>query len=95
MILITKGNVTVELLNTLVGVSKKFRLLTRKGVQVAEIVRSTVITRQDDFFIRHVPHSPYAITRRGTNCTYLSGSIVELVDLLKKEEYGFYIREDY
>lgn len=104
MLLVTKKNVTVELLTTLVGgrvtgstriprVSKKFHLLTRKGVQTVEILRKGFAPHI--FFIKHTPNSPHATVRVGTESRYIGGSITKLVELIKKEEYGFYMRRHY
>ena len=104
MILVTKKNVTVELLTTLVGgsvtgstriprVAKKFHLLTRRGVQTAEIMRKGVAPHI--FFIKHTTNSPHATVRVGTESRYIGGSISKLVELIKKEEYDFYMRRYY
>lgn len=104
MLLVTKKNVTVELLTNLVGgrvtgstriprAAKKFHLLTRKGVQTVEILRKGFAPHI--FFIKHTPNSPHATVCVGTESRYIAGGIATLVELIKKEEYDFYMRSYY
>ena len=94
MILVTKKNVTVELLREIVGgttsvrVSKKFLLQTRRGIHTAEIRGRD----RGGYLVRHISNSPYAVIHKGSSSTYITGSITKLVDTIKNEDYDFFTR---
>lgn len=97
MILVTNKNVTVELLKKVLGgaagrvqVSEKFLLQTRKGIHTAEL-RSTnsAYTR---FVVRHIANSPYATICKGSHSTYIGGTVSQIANLIKDENYDFFTR---
>lgn len=97
MILVTKNNVSVELLTKIAGgtvgrgqVDKKFLLQTSKGVHTACLRNS--YANPIRFLVKHISNSPYAVIRRGSSSTYIGGTLTALVNLIKNEDYEFFIR---
>lgn len=94
MILVTKNNVSAELLKKIIGerqVSEKFLLQTSKGIHTTEIhsrSRTSAV-----YMVKHIYNSPYAVIHKGRGSTYISGSIAKLVCRIKNEDYDFYIRK--
>ena len=97
MLLVTKDNVSVELLKKIIGgaadrveVSEKFLLQTSRGIHTAELRgRGNGST---GYLVRHIFNSPYAIIRKGSSSSYIVGSITELVNTIKNEDYDFFTR---
>ena len=92
MILVTKNNVSEKLLTMIVGNSgeDKFLLQTSKGIHTARLCARMGSTTQ--FMVKHIPNSPYAVIRKGSSSTYVSGSLHALANPSKHEDYDFYMR---
>lgn len=98
MILVTKDNVSVELLKKIIGgtagrvqIAKKFLLQTSKGIHTAEL-RSRSSAYPYQFVVKHIVNSPYAVIRKGSSSTYIGGDVTKLAEIIKNEDYDFYVR---
>lgn len=97
MILVTKNNVSPELLKKIIGgtagrvrVEKAFLLQTSKGIHTALLCSRS--RAGAGYMVKHMHNSPYAVIRKGSSSTYIGGTVTELTHCIKNEDYEFHIR---
>ena len=93
MILVTKNNVSAELLKKIIDDRRgrrKFLLQTCKGIHTAELHSS--MEGGTRYIVRHIANSPYAVILKGSSSTYIGGNVTTIARCIKNEDYDFFIR---